>query len=180
MWNHAEAPIRSGDRGLAVVYQEWDFPSCVIEAWKRLSDAYGTAGLFLSPEWFERWWSALGRGGRLFVIVFEEQGEVQGIFPCWIGGLGHEAGEGTISSLTNDHTFYFDFLIQPGASKRIFSDFVRFIQRTRPRFKMAFECLGDRYQTGSELGSEMRRFGFPTHRCVEDYGTYLGGVLQGP
>lgn len=167
-------PILLEEEWEACIYHEWVFPPSLIKTWEGLAQDYGDTGVFLSPAWFEQWWNAFGRPGRLFVVVLEESGKTKAIFPCWApDGADPLSSGGRIDSLTNDHTHYYDFLARPSTRRTALQKFGHLLKQIKPRAKMRFEYLCETAAAEASFAAELRRRGIPLHKYEEDYNPYI-------
>ncbi len=103
------------------IYRDWLLPSNVTAAWEELLKSYDDNRLFISPGWFENWWKAFGRTGELLLFVLEKDGAIKGIFPCLNRSCSDKKME--ITALTNDHTCYYDFIVDPGVRFEVIYQF---------------------------------------------------------
>jgi CelD/BcsL family acetyltransferase involved in cellulose biosynthesis len=107
----------------ASTFSEWDFPDHVLGAWDDLAREHGDVGVLLESGWFEQWWSAMGQGGRLFVVVIEHHGAITGIFPCWVTPVGR------LEALADD--FHYDLLVSRNEVRETLAHFVNVVQAAR-------------------------------------------------
>ncbi len=155
----------------ARIYRDWEFSPDVLAAWDALARGYGDTGIFLGPGWYEQWWTAFGVPGELCTVVLEEYGEVRGVFPC---GAGTEpASRTTVNSLTNDHSFYFDFLVQPESRDRVMAMFVRLLQVRKSKSIMRFDELANDGANGALFSKTLRRRGYPVHDYAEPWAPWV-------
>lgn len=171
--NSVTGPIPLGEEWEARIYHEWVIPSSLIEAWEGLAQDYGAPGIFLGPEWFEQWWKSFGKSEKLFVITMEEGGKTKAIFPCWIKELDNESRKGSIASLTNDYSHYYDFLVQPTVRKMAVSNLINLLQSIKPNSTLIFDYLCSNSGTSSDLEMRLRNDRFPVHKYTEPYAPYI-------
>ncbi|MBZ0155112.1 MAG: GNAT family N-acetyltransferase [Alphaproteobacteria bacterium] len=157
-------PLRGG--WVATVFTEWNFPPRVIGQWNSILEAYGDTRVFISPAWFERWWNAFGEGRELFVVVLEREGEVQAVFPCCI--TSDSDGE-ILSSLTNDHTCHFDFIVRPPVRREALAGFLELAGKVKPGLGMSLEYIPVSGCNGEALFSALRRTKTPSHRYSQPW-----------
>jgi len=99
----------------AEIWRDWNLPVSLKDQWEELAGLCGEAELFLVPALFEIWWGSFGESRDLFLIFLFEQENLRGIFPL---SLNESSSNGKLlSSLTNDHTFLYDFIIHPEFQK---------------------------------------------------------------
>ena len=96
-----------------------------------LADSYGDIP-FLRHEWLKIWWRHFGPPNRLAVMTGREQGRLVFAVPLmeareWYAGIPITV----LRSLTNEHSFRFNFVVRRGAERAI-EDFFRYLhQRSR-------------------------------------------------
>ncbi len=154
-------PLRDG--WSARCFRSWDFPPEVLDAWSSLAEARGDAAVFLDPAWFGNWWKAFGAEGALFVVALEWKGRTRALFPLL--RRTSPGGKIVLSSLSNDHSFYYDFLLPAGAEEEgALSAFAEFLRRTGPARRLVLEGLSGESATGGLLQAALGREGFPVQR----------------
>ena len=124
------------------IYSDWNFPSEVIAGWNRMSKNYGDVGIFITYGWFETWWQVFGDSGILQVIVLLKDQEPKAIFPLWRKtdeGKGNQGAN--ISSLTNDHSYFFDFIIDPSDRVEALSLFTQIVGKIFPDDEIYLEYI---------------------------------------
>lgn len=145
----------------ASVFTSWNFPERILLAWDRLARDYGDLGVFLETGWFAEWWIARRRDGELFVVVIEDEGDVRGIFPCWVQA-------GRLLVLADD--VHYDFLVAPEDRAKSLDCFIRVIRGaglTAPAYLSNFPADSPVVQL---FESRLRRHGVPvgvySHPCA--------------
>ena len=69
------------------IYEDWDLPPGVLQAWETILEEYGDIAIFLRYGWFKECWSRIDQTGKqLAIFVIEMDGGVRGICPCWVAG----------------------------------------------------------------------------------------------
>ncbi len=112
----------------ALIYQDWDLTSPILQAWEALVDEYGDAGVFLHYGWLQQWWSAFGGGRSLRIFVIEHGGKVCGIFPCW--SSTNSSGKFFLHSMTGEVNY--DVLIGPDEPAQTVAAFIDAILKLSP------------------------------------------------
>ncbi len=120
--------IHLGDGWEATIYRQWNFPPVVIEAWDSLAIHHKDLAIFLSYAWFENWWRAFGKEGELLVAVVAKDAVITGIFPCRTATTPNGMQE--ITFLTNDHSFYNDFIVDPDCRREALRQFILLLNKT--------------------------------------------------
>jgi CelD/BcsL family acetyltransferase involved in cellulose biosynthesis len=143
------------------IYSSWNFPERILQAWDRLAQNYGDPGVFLETGWFKEWWWARRQDGDLFIAVVEDQGEVRGIFPCWIQ-------DGRLLPLADD--VHYDFLLAPQDREKSLDCFIRVIRGlglSAPAYLSNFPTASPVVKLFQE---RLRRHGIPvgsySHPCA--------------
>ena len=79
------------------IYEEWDLPANILQAWETILEEYGDIAIFLHYGWFQECWSSRidQAGERLAIFVVDLDRSVRGICPCWVT----TGRRGTISSV---------------------------------------------------------------------------------
>jgi CelD/BcsL family acetyltransferase involved in cellulose biosynthesis len=139
----SEAPERIGLSGewQADVYRQWSFAEDVLVSWRRLARAAGDAGVFIGPGWFEAWVAAFSAEKQSFIVVLREAGDIRAILPFGLVARDAAVGRYDFSSLTNDHTCHYDFLIEPGQGHRVGGPIRLLLRRLTGVEEMAFGYL---------------------------------------
>ncbi|MFO0754197.1 MAG: GNAT family N-acetyltransferase [Thermodesulfovibrionales bacterium] len=164
----ASVPLPGG--WAARIFTKWDFPPRVTGQWESILAAYGDLGVFIGPAWFGAWWSAFGAGKELFVVVLEREGRVLAVFPCCIpSGPGGE----TVSSLTNDHTCHYDFIIEPEVRHEALSVFLGFLKKAKPGAGIFLEYFPVSGSNGEPFFAGLQRAGIPSHRYGQPWAPRL-------
>jgi CelD/BcsL family acetyltransferase involved in cellulose biosynthesis len=148
-----EPVLKTRDGWTASVFTQWEFPDRILRAWDSMAHERGDVGIFLESGWFELWWSAMGRKGKLFVTVIEHAGEVKGIFPCWI------APGGRLEGLADD--YHYDFLISESHRERTIDLFAQVVRR-RTSGSAYFHRFPASSTTPSLLSKRLHRKLIPT------------------
>lgn len=155
--------LSDGWEGL--IYHKWDFSQDIINEWDNLAEYYGDLGIFISYGWFESWWHAFGEGLDLCVIVLKKNGFVKAIFPCCIKSVPIKGIEGNyISSLTNDHTCHYDFIIHPEYRSSALSTLLKIFEKIHPGKLMYFEYMLTTESNISCLNNVLHCKKIPVHR----------------
>ena len=152
----------------AAIYQKWEFPPEVIEAWDGIARSYGDMGIFISYGWFASWWQAFGSNEKLFVVVLLKDGQTKAIFPCCLKTGTSDGLRGEyISSLTNDHTCYYDFIIDPAVRPAVLSHFIHSLKKIYPDAQMYFEYMPTSNENATLLLTELNINRMPVHKYSE-------------
>ncbi|MBI3805583.1 MAG: GNAT family N-acetyltransferase [Nitrospirae bacterium] len=126
--NHVPNQISLPEGWEAEIYRDWNFPAEVIERWKTLAERQGDMGLFVGAGWFESWSKAFGSKEKLLIMILKKEGETKAIFPCCIDSSSEESPK-RIGSLTNDHTCYYDFIIEAETREEALAHFMGVLRR---------------------------------------------------
>lgn len=148
----------------AVLYQRWTFPPDLVQAWNSLARDAGDLSVFVGYDWFDAFWRAFARGRELFVIVLTKDGVTKAIFPCSIMAAPADGlAQGVISSLTNYHTYHYDFLIEPKERQDAIPCFIQSLRRLAPNRIVVLECMPSSAPNISLFLRCLRRSGIPVH-----------------
>jgi CelD/BcsL family acetyltransferase involved in cellulose biosynthesis len=164
MERHVEH-VTLSDGWKAVIYREWVFPSEVVAEWDKLAESSGDTGIFISYGWFENWWNAFGKEGELLVVVLSNDGMIAGIFPCRTEGALNRIQE--ITFLTNDHTYYNDFIVVPACRQAVLMQFILLLNKIYPDAQLFIDCLKAAGNGFDALTAELHqtRTPFQTESC---------------
>lgn len=142
-----------------VVYTDWDFPPDVIEAWDQLARSYGDKSIFINYEWFDSWWKAFGKGKNPFVTVLQKDGKIKAIFPlCTDDQL-----ENRLTSMTNDHTCHYDFIVEPQARTDAISVFLKLFKYIAPNNTIEIDYIPIDSDNMLSLVLKLRSNWMPVH-----------------
>lgn len=145
----------------AVIHRDWPLPTASRRAWRELANAHGDAGVFVGPDWFDAWWPSFGAAGSLAIVEIQRRGSTRGVFPC---AVSRDGPERILRSLSNDHSFYFDFALAPATRQETIAWFCRLLASRAPRAGVRFDGFPRSSATVPLLASLLRRRGFPVHR----------------
>ncbi len=157
------------------IYREWSFPPEVIETWNALALRYGDSGIFISHGFFENWWKAFGNtAGELLLLILKKDGEIKAIFPCCLqaASIGGKSNH-FISSLTNDHSCYYDFIVDSEFRQAAIPHFVRLIRMRYPGFQLCFDKLHASCENISMLLMELRREWMPASKYQQPWSPWI-------
>jgi CelD/BcsL family acetyltransferase involved in cellulose biosynthesis len=148
----------------AEIYRQWAFSQEVIERWNALAYTYGDTGVFLSHSWFDNWWKAFGKEGDLFTVLMIKDGEVKAIFPCYIKGASQNGLKNYyIASLTNDHSCYYDFIIEPEATQIALQHFAQLLHKIYPNSQLLLEYINTTTADIISFARELRQNYMPVY-----------------
>jgi len=146
------------------VYRSWDFPPDVVESWNSLARAAGDWGVFIGYGWFEAFWRAFSQGREPFVVVLKKEGKVKAVFPCCtMTGSGNDPQKDPVSSLTNDHTCHYDFLIEPELRQDAIGCFIELWRRIAPDREITCEYMPAFGQNGISFVQGLHKARIPVH-----------------
>jgi hypothetical protein len=133
--------------------------------------------IFVGYDWFEIWLEAFGTGLELFVVVLKKHGETRAIFPCCVkppsGDNADAFKSDYISSLTNTHTYYYDFLISPGFRRDAISCFLELLHRVKPGMHMCFESLPSPGDNFTSLITELDNKKIPSSHYSQPWAPWV-------
>ncbi|HMK43289.1 MAG TPA: GNAT family N-acetyltransferase [Dissulfurispiraceae bacterium] len=161
------------DGWTAVIYDEWAFPTSVVEAWELFARQHGDHAVFIDYVWFENWWKAFGTPGELFVIVLMKEDVPKGVFPCRMQSDVQGSGEPFLHSLTNDHTCHYAFPIDMGDAVDICEVFVRFMQTHYPNRSMFFDNIAASGPVTTPFAETLRGAGQPFHEYMQPWAPWM-------
>ncbi|HVX41343.1 MAG TPA: GNAT family N-acetyltransferase [Gemmatimonadaceae bacterium] len=150
-------------------------PATTRDAWRALAAASGDAGIFVGPGWFDAWWPSFGTPGTLAIVELARRGETVGVFPCAVARAGPSR---LLCSLTNEHSFYFDFALAPAGREETIARFCGLLASRAPRAAVRFDAFSRRSPTVSLLASLLRRRGFPVHQASVAWAPWID--VRGP
>ncbi len=152
------------------IYREWKLPPELIRKWDSLSLTPGDTGIFISYGWFDLWWRAFGAGKQLFLVILKNAEDIKAIFPCCITAPAAGGSEGAaISSMTNTHTCYYSFLIEPSVLREALSGFLELLLKYAPHSQVRLEYLSEFRDTASTLTSELKHHKFPYYHHTQPW-----------
>ncbi len=88
------------------------------DGWKDLFERHGGWNVFLSWEWFHRWWQSFGDAHELHLIALRQENRLVGIVPAMVETT--EGGERQFALIGSDRTTdYCDVLVAPEFQDRL-------------------------------------------------------------
>ena len=162
--------VQLDDEWRALIHRDWPLPDDVRQEWRELAKTQGDAGVLAGPEWFDAWWPSFGAPGSLAIVQIEHRGSTRGIFPCAATGA---PGARVVSSLTNAHSFHFDFALTPEMRHETLVRFGQLLGVRAPRIAIRFERFPNTSATAPVLASQLRRRGFPVHRTSNAWAPWI-------
>jgi CelD/BcsL family acetyltransferase involved in cellulose biosynthesis len=103
------------------IYEEWDLPAGIVQAWETILEEYGDIAIFLRYGWFRESWLRIDLSGkRLAIFVIEMNGAVRGICPCWVTP-SRRGKFASINPLTKGP--YYDWIVAAGERVAVIAAF---------------------------------------------------------
>ena len=134
----------------------------------------GGVGVFLCYGWFEAFWDAFGEGHELFVVVLRSSGTMQAVFPCWRSNSSQEEPvNSTIGSLTNEHSCYYDFIVEPETRSEALSCFTGVLRQIAPDHEVLLEYLSLSENNPEQLIRNLRHIGNPVHAYSQPWAPWI-------
>src|ERR1039457_6771627 len=67
------------------IYEDWNLPAGILEAWETISEKYGDSAVFLRCGWFREGWPRVDQTDKpLAIFVVEMHVVIQAICPCLV------------------------------------------------------------------------------------------------
>ena len=157
------------------IYRTWDFPPEVIEAWDALSLGHGDMSIFVCYGWFEAWWRAFGGEHALFLAVLKRYGAIKAVFPCCVKDSPGDGAMGrSVSSLTNSHSCFYDFVIEPGVRREALANFCELVRRWNPCTQIYLDYMPRNSDNLRTLISILSRRMIPFHHYSQPWAPWSG------
>jgi CelD/BcsL family acetyltransferase involved in cellulose biosynthesis len=103
------------------IYEDWNLPAGILQAWETISEEYGDSAIFLRYGWFRECWPRIDQTGkRLAIFVVEVDGGVRGICPCWVT-TSRRGKLASVHALTKGP--YYDWIVAAGNRAAVIAAF---------------------------------------------------------